>query len=147
MPVWAEVSLALLAFLGVSGTIAPFLAKRFHKGVEATQDERLKTIFTTHEELSGLRQSLEASMTACCAQANLAQEGAKLALKNADDALDGVNEVRIEQRRFNETLVQQVLKPLEGVMKEQQEVGRILAAQTAIMERIVKEWDRYRDSK
>lgn len=142
MPPWLQTVLAILAFLGVSGTLAPFLAARFRRGGQAELEEHLKRRFATKHELNNFRASIEQLVEDCSREANLAQEGVKLALGNADHALDGLVRVEAEQRHFNHRLVEEVLKPLQSMANEQKKVGENLAAQTALLQRLMNEMDR-----
>lgn len=142
MPAWGEAVLAVLAFLGVSGTIGPWIARRFHKGTEAVQEERLRVTFATQADFTAFRKSIEDYMEECCRTASVAGEASKLALKNADDGLDGVNELRSEQRRSNEALVERAIRPLENMAKEQNEMGKEVAGLKAMLTRVVAEIDR-----
>lgn len=141
LPPWAEALLAMVAFALGTLRVGPWLMRRIRAGTDAELIDRLKQTFATRHDMNNFRQSLEALVEECSQTARLAQDASKLALQNADTGLDQTRELKIRVEAHNERLVAEVLEPIKEIVREQREMGRTLAAQTALLERLTRQVD------
>lgn len=141
LPAWAEPVIAIAVFLIGGGTIGPWLAKRFRAGQHAELEALLSQKFSTIAEMNGFRGSVLARLDEMENRQKATIRLAELAVENADNALDAAKRIEVVQNSWQERIAEDVLSPLREIAREQQEMGRNMAAQTALLQRLTQEWD------
>jgi hypothetical protein len=145
LPTWAEPVVAIAVFLIGGGTIGPWLAKRFRAGQHAELETLLSQKFATISEMNGFRGSVLARLDEMENRQKATLRLAEMAVENADNALDAAKRIETIQESWQERIAEDVLSPLREIAKEQQEMGRNMAAQTALLQRLTQEWDLRKD--
>jgi hypothetical protein len=141
IPTWAEPVIAIVVFLVGGGTIGPWVAKRFRAGQQAELETLLAARFATISDINGFRASVQAKLEEMENKQTATLKLAQMAVDNADTALDAVNRMEDVQKYWQERLASEVLEPLREIVKEQREMGKGLAAQTALLQRLTQELD------
>jgi len=98
LPAWAQALAAVAVFVIGGGTIGPWLASRVRSGQLAEQKKEMAKDFATSDDLNGLRLSLEAQVTVARADAEKANAASRLAVTNAENALQTAQRIDTESK-------------------------------------------------
>lgn len=131
IPAWLEAVLAVAAATGLMGMIGPWLSRRFRAGQQAEMEEALATRFATRDDVNRLGEKVSGAISL-----------AQVAATNADRALDVAGRIEQEHQHSQERIASEVLVPLREIVAEQKEMGKSLAAVTALLERLTAQVDR-----
>ena len=85
-----------------------------------------------------------AEIEAVRAQSQLALSNVDLSMSSSSKAIEEVKDQSRRLELYQTQLMREALAPLATLQQEMKEMGRNLAAQTALLERVIDEWDMHR---
>jgi hypothetical protein len=127
----------LALFIG-GGAIGRWVAR----ARRATLLEELRNEFVTVDTLNGATRRVDDCFTEMRGKVAGSEAAAKLAVTNSETALDKAVRIEQEQKHQWERTLAEVITPMRAMVSEQIEMGKLLAAQTTLVEQLTKQVDR-----